>query len=252
MKKFLKLIAILFLLAVIALVAVGFYLGPIVKKAVNTVGPKLTGTRVELADAKISPLTGSGELAGLFVGNPEGWSGDKAFYLGKVRSSLQPNSLLGGHVILNEVVIDSPEFVYERRLMRGSNIDALLKQIQANTSGGQPAPDASGQAPAPGKPLKFSIKSLRVENAKMSVIAAGQTLTVPLPPLTLTNLGVAEGGITSDQVASAVLNNVLAEMTKAAGDGVKAIGAAALDAGAAGLKEAKDSAKGALDKVLGR
>ena len=46
MKKLLKIVAVLFLLGVIALVAVGFFLGPIVTKAVNTVGPKITGTRV--------------------------------------------------------------------------------------------------------------------------------------------------------------------------------------------------------------
>lgn len=246
MKKLLKIFAVLVLLGVIALVAIGFFLGPIVKKGVNTVGPRITGTRVELDDAKISPLTGGGTLAGLFVGNPEGWS-EKAFYLGTVRASIQPASLLSDYIVVNEVYIDSPEFVYERRLLGGNNIDALLKQIETNTGGGQTPPTTTGEKP--GKPLKFAVKSFRLQNAKMSLIAGGQTITVPLPPLTITNLGVAEGGITADQVATKVLKQVLAQMAVAAAEALKDASGALIQNGGKGAQEA---AKGAFDKLLGK
>ncbi len=248
MKKLLKIVVVLALLGVIAVVAVGFYLGPIVKKTVNTVGPKITGTRVELDDAKISPLTGSGQLAGLFVGNPEGWSSDKAFYLGTVRVSLEPKSLLGDYVMVNEVFIDGPEFVYERRLMGGSNIDALLRQIEANTGGGTKTPTADPTEPA-GEPMKFAIKSFVLQNATMSLMAGGQTINVPLPPLTITDLGVAEGGITADQAVIQVLRQVLAQMGAVAAGELAKIGGAALEGGSEGAKEA---AKDALDKLLGK
>ena len=247
MKKLLKVLAVLALLGVIALVAVGFSLGPIVKKAVNSVGPRITGTKVELADAKISPLTGGGTLAGLFVGNPEGWTGEKAAYLGTIRASLRPTSLLGDHVMVNEVFIDGPEFVYEQRLVGGSNLDALLKQIETNTGGGTRTPKADPTEPGP--PMKFAVKSFRLQNAKMTLIGAGRTITVPLPPLTITDLGVAEGGITVDQVAVKVLQQVLAQMGSVAAEELKNIGAAALQGGSKGAKEA---AKGALDKLLGK
>lgn len=251
MKKFLKIVAVLVLLGVIALVAVGFFLGPIVTKAVNTIGPKVTGTKVELDGAKISPLTGGGTLVGLFVGNPEGWSSDKAMYLGTARASIQPASLLGDCIVVNEVFIDGPEFVYEKRLLGGSNIDALLKQIAENTGGGgTPPPAAEGEAPS--KPIKFAVKSFRLQNAKMSLIAGGQTLTVPLPPLTLTDLGVAEGGITPDQVATKVLTQVLAQMGPAAVKALSEAGGALLEGGKDGTKAAGDAAKGAWNKLLGK
>lgn len=251
MKKLLKIVAVLALLGVIALVAVGFFLGPIVTKAVNTIGPKVTGTKVELDGAKISPLTGGGTLVGLFVGNPEGWTGDKAIYVGTARASVQPLSLIGDHIVVNEVFVDGPEFVFEKRLLGGSNIDALLKQIEENTGGGgTPPPAVEGEKPA--KPLKFAIKSFRVQNAKMSLVAAGQTITVPLPPLTITDLGVAEGGITPDQVASAVLKRVLAQMGPASVEALAKTGGALLEGGKGGAKAAGDAAKGALNKLLGK
>lgn len=247
MKKLIKLLVVLLLLGVIAVVALGFFLGPIVKKAVNTVGPKVTGTPVELADAKIMAFSGKGTLTGLFVGNPEGWTGDKAFYLGTIRADLDPTSLLSDPLVVNEVFIDSPEFVYERRLLGGSNIDALLKQIETNTGGGTQTPSAEGESA--GEPRKFIVKSFRLQNASMSLMAAGQTLSVPLPPLTLTDLGVAEGGLTADQLATAVLKQVLAQMGVAAAEALKDMGGAAIEGGGQGVK---DAAKGALDKLMGK
>lgn len=252
MKMFLKIAAALALLGVIAVVAIGFFIGPIIVKAVNTVGPRVTGTAVTLDAAKLMPLSGGGTLAGLFVGNPRGWAGDKAIYVGEMRASVRPWSLLGDCVEVNEVFVDGPEFVYEKSLTGGSNIDSLIKQIDENTGGGTRAPEG---APA-GKPLKFSVKSFRVQNAKMTLVVAGQSLSVPLPPLTISDLGVAEGGITADQVAEKVLKQVLAQMIPAAADALKKVGAGALGGAVDGVsgaaKGAGDAAKGVFNKLLGK
>lgn len=249
MKKILKLMVILALLGVIALVAIGFFIGPIVVKAVNTVAPRITGTPVTLDAAKVSPLTGGGTLAGLFVGNPTGWTGDKALYFGEMRASIQPTSLLSDCIVVNEVFIDGPEFVFEKRLMGGSNIESLLKQIETNTGGGTKAPE--GQT-STGKPLKFAVKSFKLQNAKMELIVGGQTLSIPLPPLTITDLGVAEGGITTDQLAVKVLQRVLAQMGPASVEAVAKLGAGAVDGGGKALKGAGEAAKGTLNKLFGK
>lgn len=250
MKKLLKILVVVALLGVIALVVVGFFLGPIVTKAVNTVGPKVTGTKVELDAAKVTPLTGGATLAGLFVGNPEGWTGDKAIYIGELRASVQPRSLLGDHIVVNEVYVDGPEFVFEKRLLGGSNIDALLKQIEENTGGGKTPPTAEEDSSK--APLKFAVKSFVLKNAKASLIVGGRTITVSLPPLTITDLGVAEGGITADQVATKVLERVLAQLGTAAAEVLTDVGGAALEGGKDGAKAAGEAAKGALNKLLGK
>jgi hypothetical protein len=253
MKKLLKFLVVLLLLGIIAVLAIGFFLGPIVTKAVNAVGPKITGTRVELAEAKVSPLSGAVVLSDLFVGNPAGWTGDKAFSLGTMRASVDPISLLGDHVRVKEVFIDGPEFVFEKRLLGGSNVDALLQQIESNTGGGTREPSAT--EPAPGeepKPMKFAVERFRLQNATMLLVVGGQTVPVPLPPLTIENLGVEEGGITADQVASRVLKQVLAQMGTAAAGAAKDIGVNVLEGGKDGAKSAGEAAKGALDKLLGR
>ena len=111
MKKILGFsVGVLVLLAVGLYITMQFFLGGIVKSAVNRVGPKVTQTRVLLQEANISPLSGEGTLTGLSVGNPDGWSQGDAFKLGKVHVNMEPFSLMKDHIVINELVIEQPEF----------------------------------------------------------------------------------------------------------------------------------------------
>lgn len=218
-----------------------FFLGHVVQAGVNSFGPKLTKTKVELAGARISPFTGTGTLTGLFVGNPEGWNADRAFYLGKIHVDVEPFSVLGDHVVINEVSIDQPEFVYETKLV-SSNIKDLLKNIEEFTGGGTKTADTP--TTKSGKPIKFVVKKFRITNAKATLGVGPAAIPLPLPPINLDNLGVAEGGITPDQVAGAVMKQVLANIVTASAQALTKVGGTA---GATAVESAKDAAKKAGD-----
>src|SRR5271157_5909106 len=119
--KFLKIAAAVFAVALVAYFGMSLFLGSVVKAGVNRFAPKMTKTRVELAGARISPITGSGVLTGLFVGNPPGWSSDKAFSFGRIHVAVAPFSIFSDHIMVKEIVVDQPEFVYETKLV-SSNI----------------------------------------------------------------------------------------------------------------------------------
>ena len=72
-------------------------------------------------------------------------------------------------------------------------------------------------------------------------------MTVPLPPLTLTDLGTSNGGITANQLAGAVmgrvLDHVLLTATHALTDVGKTAGAAATNAAADAARKAGASIK---------
>lgn len=234
------------LAAVVLYVGLTFFLGSIVKAGVNSFGPKLTKTKVELASARLSPLTGSGTLSGLLVGNPAGWSDGRAFYLGKVQVEVQPFSIFGDLIVINEIIIDQPEFAYETKIV-SSNIKDLLKNIEDFTGGGGAKPATNS-----GKPLKFILKKFRLTNGKATLGVGAAALPVPLPPISLDNLGVAEGGITPDQLAGAIMKNVLAGIVSGTANAFGQVGATA---GAASLEKTKAAAKQAgdsLKQLLGR
>jgi len=240
-----KLVAIVLVLAVVAYVGLTIFLGSVVKAGVNSFGPRITQTKVGLASASLSPLTGSGTLSGLAVGNPKGWSDGNAFSLGKVHLSMQPWSLFGDHIVINEIIIEQPVFNYETKFV-SSNIKDLLKNIDSFSGGGNQEP-----ATKSGKPIKFVVKKFRMTGAMASLGVGAAALPVPLPPISLDDVGVAEGGITPDQLAGVMMKNVLGGIVAGTAQALTQVGGTA---GAAGLEKTKEAAKKAgegLKKLLG-
>jgi hypothetical protein len=249
MKKLLIILGSLFALMLIGGLIASFFLGTIVTTGINRFAPSVTGTPVTLESCSISPLTGSGTLNGLFVGNTTGWKSPKAFSFSTVHVSVAPLSLIGDHIIIKDVLIDGPEFVFETNIIR-NNISDLLANIEKFTSGmtgGTPTTPAEKSAAPIGKPLKFEVKNFRLQNVKVTVGVGSSALTLDLPPIALTDLGTAEGGITPDQLATKVLSNVLDRITAAAGDSLLKGGGATGDAATNAAKKATEG----LKKLLG-
>ncbi|MCF3652472.1 hypothetical protein [Synoicihabitans lomoniglobus] len=197
-------------LVVLATIIGYVMLGTAVKKGVNRFAPELTGTPVTLANASLSPLTGSGELTGLFVGNPAGWTGDKLAYLGKIHVDVAPMSLLGDTIVVRDITIEQPEFVYETRLV-SSNLKALTDHIESVVGAGPGTTPATSSGPA----KKIAVQSFVLRDAKVSLIAAGTTLELPLPTIELHDLGTPENGLTPSQLALAVSKQLLQDIAAA-------------------------------------
>lgn len=242
MKKILLYLTLaLVALIVIAFVAAPLYLGSVVRAGVNRVGPQMTQSKVELAGASVSPLSGSGTLTGLTVGNPKGWSDQPAFSLGRIHFSVVPSSLFSDTIVINDLTIEQPEFTYETHIV-ASNIGDLLKNIEAAVgSGRDQAPDKTG------KPRKYIVKHFQLQNGRVAVGVGPAALPLPLPALELNDLGVAEGGLTGGQLSFAVMRavmpNIIAATTGAATKLGGTMGAAAGDA----VKRAGEG----LQKLLG-
>jgi hypothetical protein len=233
-------------LGIVTVVVLMFFLGNIVKAGVNSFGPQITGTNVVLAGATVSPLTGSGTLTGLTVANPPGWKKDHAFVLGKIYLSVAPFSILGDHIVINELIIDGPEFDYETKLT-DSNISQLMANIEkfAGSSGAAPA----GKS---GKPIKFEVKKFRLINPKVAVgVAGAAAVTVPMPDISFDDLGTKEGGITPDQLVSVVMKKVSTSVIVAGKDAMLKAGGAVVDGAKDAAKGAAGAAKGAVDGIKG-
>ena len=216
MKKLLYILGGLLALVVIAVVVIIFTLGSIVKAAVNRVGPTITQTTFVLNGANISPFSGSGTLKDLTIGNPKGWTTDHAFYLKEISISLVPTSVTGDHIVINSILIDNPEIIYETTITN-SNLQDLLKNIQASTGGTAQTETKPAQAETkPAKETKIEIKSFRLQNVTIKVAGAGSVYTVTLPELVMENLGTQEGGLTPNQLATAVVKEITAQVAKAA------------------------------------
>ena len=240
MKKLLWILGSLVVVAAVAIVIIGFSLGGIVKKGINTVGPRLTQSKVELTDARISAFSGKGTLRGLTIGNPTGWQTERAFYLGEIVLEVEPRSLTTEHIVINTLIIQTPEITYETRIVN-SNLQDLLKNIQ-QAAGGSGSGTKTEPAPADTKPVKIEIRHFRMQNAKLTIAGAGNAAALELGEIALNNLGTAEGGLTPQQLTIAIMKEVTAQAIRAASQ--TAIGRGLLD------KASEKTGEG-LRKLLG-
>lgn len=255
MKNVLKLllgIIVILLIAVVCLVL--FWLGPVVKKSVETIGPKALGTDVTVEKVLIKPLRGTVQINGLFIGNPEGFKNPSAVELDEFRIIMDIKSLMTDTIIIKELLIDRPQFTYERKL-KTDNIKELQKNVEkfaGEPSEEKPEKEEKEEKPKKDKPAKkVIIERLAVLNGKvLAKISALPTAPIPLPDIEKTDIGKEDGGTSYAKAAGEVISAIygaivdaVAGIGGAAVDAGKAVGGAALDAGEA----AKDAGEAVLD-----
>ena len=118
MKKLIvRILILVVLLVVVALGAGVFFLGSIVKKGVEKVGPSVTKVSVKLDSAIISVFGGSGELKGFVVGNPDGFKSPEAMKVGTMSLKLSPMSIFGDKVVIQSIKVLEPEITLETCLL---------------------------------------------------------------------------------------------------------------------------------------
>lgn len=238
-KLLLTSLVVVVALFIVAWVGSLLFLGSAVKAGVNAIGPRVTQTKVELQGASLS-LLGSGTLTGLSVGNPKGWSDQPAFSLGKIHFDVAPASLLTDTIVVNELVIEQPEFLYETHLV-SSNIGDLQKNIEATVGASDKAQPAADKG---AKPKKFIVKHFKLQGGKVTVGVGPAALPLPLPPIEGKDLGVAEGGLTGGQLAFALTRQIAPTIVKATTGAAAKLGGTMGAAGADAVKRAGEGLKG--------
>lgn len=236
-KTIIRIALVLVVLLVVAVVAVFLSLNSIVKKGVETVGPQLTQVKITLGGVNISPLSGSGQLSELFVGNPEGFKSPSAIKVGDVKVAVDVGSVFGDTITINSIKITDPEITFEGGL-GGNNISKILDNVTAATGGDKPAAKSEKVESAKAGGKKFVVKDIVVEGAKLHVSLTGfgaKEMTLPLPPLHIQNIGSPGNGVSAGELVKQILTPLLSSVTEAVKSGItnigKGVGEAGKDAG---------------------
>lgn len=247
MKKILgRLCLALVVLIVLVAISVHFFLDGAVKKGVETIGPKLTKVDVKLDGVSISILSGSGKIKGLEIGNPDPYKSPHSISVGSAALELKPGSLLSDKLVIKSIDVEAPEITFEGGL-GGNNLSKILANLNESTSG----PGGTNVANATPKEQKKANKKLEVDEFKIigakltaNITDLNKTITIPLPPITLTNLGTGPDGITVTELTKRVISEI--EHTS-----VKAVSTQAGDLGKAAENLTKNLGKngGALTNV---
>ncbi len=237
MKKLRRVILVVLAVLVLLVVVLTVALGPIVRQAVNTVGPRLAGVPVHLDHVSIAPLRGIIRLKGLTVGNPPGFKSPHLLDLGELTVRIDLRSLASDIVHVREIRIQAPKVWYERGIS-GSNLGALQAQLEKPE-----AAEPAAEQPAPSGGRKVVIDRVSVTGGRVG-IRMGVGAEVPLPTIELRDIGKddpsggAEWTAAARRIAGAILGGVAQALTQAGiaigdllGSGVKTLGRGVAEGG---------------------
>lgn len=182
MIKSLKILRI-FLLAILVLVVaavvlVNLFADRAVKLGIETAATKALNVGVSIDKAKLSILGGKLALQKLSINNPPGYKHEKLLELENATIEVDTKSLLSDVVKIRAIKLDGATVVLEQRGISGNNLQDVAKAIPSEP-----------KAEAPGKKLHIDKLEMTNITAKVKLLPVPGKVTIPLAPITMTNLG---------------------------------------------------------------
>lgn len=255
MKKIVKVAAKillgLILLLVVLLLVHPLWLAPTAKGIANSVVPGITKTEFGLGRLVLNAYSGNFLVGDMLLGNPEGYDERVALKVGEVKVVADMGTVTDDVIVLKEVTVKDVFLSY----VYNGGVDNF-SQISKNASSGDPESGASKQKPEPAektsageKPEKKS-KKVIIDRLSISGITVKLgPVPLPVPPITLTDIGRDSKGISLTELGNQLLNAIMKGVGSAT-DGLGALGAL-IGEGASDLKKQVENAnvKGAQDSL---
>jgi hypothetical protein len=212
MKKIvLTLVAVVIVAIVGAVVIVSLSLNGIIKKGVEAYGPQILKVSIKLNSVSCSPFSGSGEIRGLVIGNPEGFKTPQAIKAERIQLSIVPSSAFSKPIHIRQLVVEAPDIT-----MEGDVNSSNLTKIQENVEAAVPSD--------PNNPTRLIIDDLKITGGKIHLsmtLLGGKAMTVPLPDISRKDIGKDTGGVTVKELSLLIAGDMMGQV---AGAATKAIG----------------------------
>jgi hypothetical protein len=217
-------------IVVIAVVLVFQNLDSIIKSVIEGAGTQATGTAVRVSEVKFTLQEGRGEIYGLTIANPPGYSGGHLFEMGKVAVQLEPRSLAGPVIVINEVLIDGAKLSAEQKGTR-TNIQDLMDNLQSGSA--EAAPAEEGEA----ADVRLMMEKFAFTNSTGTVKTQqfGER-ELKIPDVRMSDVGDRSTGLSPQELANQMLSRVVKQVEKAVRDYLE--------------DQVKDAAKEELNKQL--
>lgn len=227
MKKYLYSLLVLALLGVGALYWLSDNIDELVASAITHHGSAMTQARVGVEHVEIQAKNGKGVISGLFVGNPKGFKTPHALRVERIELDVDLSTVAKDVTVVRLLVIDKPDVIYEKGEAM-TNFDAIQKNIATYLG---PQKKVQGGT-------RLIIEELTICNAQAQASAAfmgGKTISIPLPDISLKNVGKAKGGVTPGELGNAIAEAMKQRLSQAISFDrlMKSAGKALQDAGTA-------------------
>jgi len=186
----------------------------IVAGVIEDVGSDVLQTKVAVSDVSINLKEGKASIGGMTIANPAGYSSADIFAMEGIQVDIDLQSLGSDVLVIESIHIQNPQIVLENNGKGGSNMQTLLDNIEnAIARAGEISDD---------KTIKMIIEKFEFSGGRVKASTAlkpGKTLGFKLPPIRMSGIGRAEGGVTAEvvmeQVSNKLAKGVIEEALKA-------------------------------------
>lgn len=205
------------LLVLIVLLVAGFLyvssnLDGWTKDAIERYGTEYAGATVTVESVSLSPLSGQGQVRGLVVGQPEGYGDGESVRIGEISVAVRVATVLDETIVIDRVAIDGAAVHAVSQNLRDTNLQKILRNVQAKT----PPPAEAEQAPG----RTVIIEHLQLTNTQAEVTAGPVgSAGVAVPDIELTGVGRESGGASIGQVLQQVLQPLVRAIVESIAEG---------------------------------
>ena len=252
LKRILLSLGFLAAMIVIAVVCLFIFIDSAIKTAIEKGAPAALGCKATVEKVSVKPFKGHVMVKNLKIASPEGYVEPELFAIEEFRVKVDVGSVLKGGdapIIINEVIVHGPHIAYE--VVNGkTNFEKIMERFPKDDT-----PEKPKDKKAPGR--KVIIDLVEFRDGQVNVRAGytlGYGIPLPLPSLTLKDIGRASGGVTAVQAIASVLGSLASSITelvtssaKFIGEQAKNLAEGALDAGKAALDAGADAGKAVLN-----
>ena len=200
MKTILKIVLVLVLLLIIVVATIPLWISPAAKAAVEKGGTQAMGVKTTLAELDIGLFSGTCDLAGLNIANPEGFDTPHFMDLGSGAVAVDIQSLQGD-------LIEIPKFELtglDMNLEKGSgqaNYEKIMENLQKLSTG-----EEKPKEKEPGK--KFVIREIVIKDVKVTAKMVGVTVPMKIDEMRLENVGSEGEGVDMKELIALIVSGV--------------------------------------------
>lgn len=199
---------------VVAVLAIGIFwslthLDSIVKSAIETVGPDVTGTPVQVASVHISIQDGTGEISGLTIANPDGFDSDYAIRFGKIHLALDKASLATDVLRINAITVQESSIIAEVKVGAGINLQKIMDNMKGDSKGeAAPGEETSGR--------NLIIDRFDLTDSDIRLVSGIEDYQATMGDVQVTGIGQKPNGASGREIALQLLRPVVSEAIRAA------------------------------------
>lgn len=174
----------------------------IVASAIESYGSAATGTNVDVGRVELALTQGRGDINGLTIGNPPGYSSSYFLKIDDIKLAIDLGSLGGRVPVVKEALVDAAHLNAEQH---GQTTN--LTDIEHRITG----PAAGSKAPPAKDEGRIIIDRFRLTHGRITLTSdlLKHPEELELADVSIDGIGRASGGVTYEQAAEAILDPIL-------------------------------------------